>query len=242
VHSLDVFIAIAQVATTSQFVFPEVMEQEAHALHLKNCWHPELKKPVPNSIDMTPGSSIIFLTGANMAGKSTFMKSVGIALFLAHMGFPVPAESMRFSVRDGMLTTINLPDNLDMGYSHFYVEVLRVKKVATILARKKNMFIMFDELFRGTNVKDAHEGTVAIAGAFAQKPNCQFIVSTHIMEAGEVLRGQHNNISFQFLPTKMEGNTPVYTRRLESGISADRHGMIIIQNEGILDMLTKQSS
>jgi len=62
------------------------------------------------------------------------MKSLGIALFLAHAGFPVPAEKMVFSVCDALLTTINMPDDLNMGYSHFYTEVLRVKKMAMQLA------------------------------------------------------------------------------------------------------------
>ena len=71
---------------------------------------------------------ISIITGPNMAGKSTLMKSFGIAVYMAHMGFPVAARSMRFTVQDGMYTSINVPDNINMGYSHFYAEVLRVKK------------------------------------------------------------------------------------------------------------------
>ncbi len=75
---------------------------------------------------------------------------------------------------DGIYTTINLPDNLGIGASHFYAEVLRVKKIATELGAGKSLFVLFDELFRGTNVKDAHEGTVAITHAFASKENQSF--------------------------------------------------------------------
>lgn len=237
VYTLDVYISVAQVATTRNFVFPEAISKEKHSIHLVNVYHPQLEKPVANTLDITPDSNVIFLTGANMAGKSTFMKSLGIALFLAHMGFPVPAEKMQFSVREGMFTTINLADNLNMGYSHFYAEVLRVKKVAEQLSMNRNFFVIFDELFRGTNVKDAYEATVAITAAFARKRNCMFVVSTHIMEAGDTLRPQHNNINFLFLPTRMEQNKPVYPYKLERGITADRHGMVIINNEGILDIL-----
>jgi DNA mismatch repair protein MutS len=239
-YNMDVYIAIGSVVSERKFVFPELLEKDLHSIRLENVYHPELKNPVPNSISISPDANIIFLTGANMAGKSTFMKSFGIAVYLAHMGFPVPAGKMQFSVRDGMLTTINLPDNLAMGYSHFYVEVLRVKKVAGLLRQQKNMLIMFDEMFRGTNVKDAYEATVAITSGFAQKPNSLFVVSTHIMEAGEKLKEMHANINYLFLPTRLEGEVPVYTRILERGISADRHGMIIINNEGILQMLTNQ--
>src|SRR4029077_21052459 len=110
----------------------------------------------------TPDSNVLFLTGANMAGKATVMKSLGIVLFLARMGFPVAASSMEFSVLDGIYTTINLPDNLGMGASHFYAEVLRVKKVAQELSTGKKLCVLFNELFRATNVKDAIEATIAI--------------------------------------------------------------------------------
>jgi hypothetical protein len=69
-----------------------------------------------------------------------------------------------------------------------------------------------------------------------------FVVSTHIIEAGEVLREKCENINFVYLPTLMEGNKPVYTHRLQLGITADRHGMVIIKNEGILDILARKKS
>jgi DNA mismatch repair ATPase MutS len=172
-----------------------------------------------------------------MAGKSTFMKSLSIALFLAHMGFPVAAAHMEFAVLDGIFTTINLPDNLGMGASHFYAEVLRVKKVAQELSQGKQLFIVFDELFRGTNVKDACEATIAITEAFARQRNSQFIISTHIIEAGPVLQQTCANVHFIYLPTRMNNHQPVYTYTLEEGITDDRHGMIIINNEKILEML-----
>ena len=123
-----------------------------------------------------------------------------------------------------------------MGASHFYAEVLRAKKIAKEL-QFKNLFVVFDELFRGTNVKDAYEATIAITAGFAAKRNSMFVISTHIIESGEVLREKYHNINFLFLPTLMEGTRPVYTYKLESGISSDRHGMVIINNEQILDIL-----
>ncbi|MNY43759.1 DNA mismatch repair protein MutS [compost metagenome] len=152
------------------------------------------------------------------------------------MGFPVAAAKMEFSVLDGIYTTINLPDDMGMGASHFYAEVLRVKKVAKEL-KTKNLFILFDELFRGTNVKDACEATIAFTTAFAAKKNSIFVISTHIIEAGEVLKKNCSNINFSYMPTIMEGNQPRYTYKLQQGITSDRHGMLIIRNEGILDIL-----
>ncbi|WEK35032.1 MAG: DNA mismatch repair protein [Candidatus Pseudobacter hemicellulosilyticus] len=239
IYYLDVYISVATVAEQRGFVFPEAVDSESHTMIVEGVYHPKLKKAVANDLTIEPGNNIVFLTGANMAGKSTFMKSLGIAVFLAHVGFPVAASRMQFSVCDGLLTTINLPDDLNNGYSHFYTEVLRVKKMAVQLESSRNLFIIFDELFRGTNVKDAYEATVAITAAFAGRDNCMFVVSTHIIEAGDELKETCNNINYVYLPTLMDGDKPVYPHKLEKGITSDRHGMVIINNEGILDILHK---
>jgi DNA mismatch repair ATPase MutS len=177
-----------------------------------------------------------------MAGKSTFMKAFGIAVYLAHMGFPVAAKNMRFSVKDGLYSSINVPDNLNMGLSHFYAEVLRVKKVAEAVSESKDLIVIFDELFKGTNVKDAYDATLAVTEAFAENRNCFFIISTHIIEVGEELRDRCNNFRFAYLPTIMEGVIPRYTYKLKDGITADCQGMIIIENEGILDIIRSDST
>ncbi|QEC44725.1 MutS-related protein [Pseudobacter ginsenosidimutans] len=236
IYQTDVYISVAQVANKRQFVFPVAYPRGSNILKATGVYHPELKVPVANDLHMHAGKSVVFLTGANMAGKSTFLRAFSTAVYVAHMGFPIAARSLDFSVMDGVLTTINLPDNLGIGASHFYAEVLRVKKVAAELCAEKSLFVLFDELFRGTNVKDAHEGTVAVTKAFAGKKSSLFLISSHIVEAGEELK-QKPNIGFHYLPTRMNGTVPEYTYTLQEGITDDRHGMIIIRNEGILESL-----
>lgn len=240
IYRLDVFTAVARVADDQGYAFA-VAKNDLGAdelLHAEGIFHPLLKNAVANDVSVSRRQNLIFLTGANMAGKSTFMKTIGISVYLAHMGFPIAARRAEFVVMDGLYTTINLADNLNAGASHFYSEVLRIKKVARELAMSKRLFVIFDELFRGTNVKDAYEATIAVIRAFSVKRSSMFIISTHIMEAGEVLRKDCENIRFLYLPTRMKGTVPIYTYRLERGITDDRHGMVIIRNEGILQMLT----
>ena len=236
IYYLDVYMSVAQTARERKFVFPKALDKGSCHLKIEQVYHPALNKPVGNNISMSDEKNVIFLTGANMAGKSTFLRSLSTALYVAHAGFPVAAKSMEFSVMDGLYTTINLPDNLGIGASHFYAEVLRVKKMATELSTGKSFFILFDELFRGTNVKDAHEATVAVMEGFAIQRSSMFIVSSHIVEAGEDLQ-KKSNIDYLYLPTRMKNHLPEYTYTLEKGITDDRHGMIIIRNEGILDIL-----
>ncbi|QEC43464.1 MutS-related protein [Pseudobacter ginsenosidimutans] len=237
IYQLDVYLSVAGIAAEMQMCFPVIIPADENKLMMEEVKHPLLTGATGNDVQITAKQNVFFLTGANMAGKSTFMKTIGIAIYLAHMGFPVPARNMEFSVRDGLLTTINLPDNLSMGYSHYYGEVLRLKKVVNEMSGSKKMFIVFDELFRGTNVKDAYEATVALLAAFTKRKDCLFLISTHIVEAGHTLLENNDALQFGRLPTKMNGHQPVYTYRLEPGITEDRHGMLIINNEGILDII-----
>ena len=236
-YQLDVYIAVADLAQEKGFSYARALPAGNNLFKAVGLSHPCIEKAVANPVSFSQGSNMIFLTGANMAGKSTFMKAFGINVYLAHMGFPVAAKEMQFSVKEGIYSSINVPDNLDMGYSHFYAEVLRVKKVAEEVSEEKKLVIIFDELFKGTNVKDAYDATLAVTAAFSEYRNCLFIISTHIIEAGEVLQTEQDNIQLLYLPTIMNGTIPAYTYQLQPGISSDRHGMMIIENEGILELL-----
>lgn len=237
IFKLDVYLAVAAVARQRGFCYANALSEQEHKFYAEELCHPALENAIGNTVSLDAATNVLFLTGANMAGKSTLMKALGISLYLAHMGFPVAARQMEFSVKDGIYTSINVPDNLGMGYSHFYAEVLRVKKVAEEVAAGKNMFAIFDELFKGTNVKDAYDATLAITAAFAETRECFFVISTHITEVGDSLTKSSRNFRFAYLPTVMDGNRPRYTYRLKEGITSDRQGMMIIENEGILELL-----
>ncbi|QEC44004.1 MutS-related protein [Pseudobacter ginsenosidimutans] len=236
IYELDLYIAVSSVARKKGFTYAKALAPEQNILRAANLAHPCIDKAIGNDILMSERHNVIFLTGANMAGKSTLMKSIGIGLYLAQMGFPVAAERMDFSVREGLYSSINVADNIGLGYSHFYAEVVRVKQAANAAASGKRLLLMFDELFKGTNVKDAYDGTLAVTEGFADYNDCLFIVSTHIIEVGEALK-QRGNIHSVFMPTIMEGSKPRYTYRLQEGVTEDRQGMMIIRNEGILEML-----
>lgn len=171
-----------------------------------------------------------------MAGKSSLLKSIGIAIYLSQLGFPVPAKHMMTSTFKGLITTINLADDVEQGHSHFYKEILRVKQVAEKLNQSKDIFVIFDELFRGTNVKDAYDASLAIIAAFAEVKTCFFVVSTHIVEVAHEL-SSIENINFRYMETIFEYTNPVNSYKLKQGITEERLGMWIVKNEGILEII-----
>ncbi|PUZ30042.1 MutS domain III [Chitinophaga costaii] len=234
----DVYMAVSQVSREKHFCYARAVDKAENVFHAKGLRHPCINKAVGNDLHMQEGSNVLFLTGANMAGKSTWMKSIGIAMYMAHIGFPVAATEMVCSVREGIFSSINVADNIAMGYSHFYAEVVRVKDAALAAATGEHLLLMFDELFKGTNVKDAFDGTLAVTQGFSEYNNCLFIVSTHIIEVGAALKDLPN-VQFRFMPTILDGNIPRYTYTLQEGITEDRQGMMIIENEGIIALINK---
>lgn len=237
IYQLDVYITVSRIAKQKGFSYAVACSGSGPCLKLEGCWHPGIDGAVVNSVEFNSNTNMIFLTGANMAGKSTLMKAVGVAMYLAHIGFPVSARKLEFSVIDGLFTSINLPDNMAMGYSHFYAEVKRVKMIASEVAEGKRLLVILDELFKGTNVKDAYDATLGILKAFIDYSRCCFIVSTHIVEVAHALSSDDKHIRFVFMPTVMDKGKPSYPYKLQEGISADRHGMMIINNEGIIDTI-----
>src|SRR6185295_6849772 len=147
----------------------------------------------------------IFMTGANMAGKSTFIKAVGSAVFLAHLGMGVPAKSMRLTLFDGLLSNINVVDNIIKGESYFFNEVQRIKNTITKINNGKKWLVLIDELFKGTNVQDAMKCSSTVIKGLIKIPNSLFILSTHLYEIGEELK-TYPNIVFRYFETTVQGD------------------------------------
>ncbi|WP_316841232.1 MutS-related protein [Pedobacter gandavensis] len=236
VYELDAFETIAAVARKREFCFPEYFETEDLKVELTGFFHPSIDQPIKNDIFLNSEENMIFLTGSNMAGKSSLLKSLGLAIYLSHLGFPVPARAMKTMIFNGLLTTINLSDHIGDGLSHYYSEVRRVKEAATTLLENNRMFIIFDELFRGTNVKDAYDASLLIISELAAIRNSAFFISTHLVELAIELK-KLDAIAFKYLDTFFEGEKPVFTYRLKEGVSEERLGMYIIQKEGIVDII-----
>jgi len=236
IYLLDCYCSISEVANESNLAFAHYINSSTPTLTISKLHHPLLKNAVPYDISIKENNNMCFLTGPNMAGKSTFLKTIGLSIYLSHLGFPVPAKAMKTSIYNGIITTINLSDSLNLGYSHFYSEVRRVKETAVKIKANQKLFVIFDELFRGTNVKDAFDASLLIIEAFLRVKQSTFFVSTHITEIAEEIK-KHSNIDFKYFDSKLVDNKPVYNYKLCNGVTHERLGMFIVKNEGIVEIL-----
>lgn len=233
---LDAWYAMAKANKLFSLQPPVLLETKEPVLRAKGLWHIMLKDPVSYDMEMHPEQNFVFLTGANMAGKSTLIKSVGIAVYLSHLGMGVPAQQMELTLFEGILSNINVEDNITKGESYFFNEVKRIKETLTRINDGKRWLVLIDELFKGTNIQDAMKCSLAVIEGLVKFRNGLFILSTHLYEIGEELK-KHPSISFKYFETILEGEQLHFSYQLKDGISQDRMGYLILKKEGVIALL-----
>ena len=235
---LDAWQAMATTMAKHKMVFPTFVMQSSPYIDAQELYHILLPKPVPYDVHLSKDSNFLFMTGANMAGKSTFIKAVGTTVFLAHLGMGVPAKEMKLSLFDGILSNINVVDNIVKGESYFFNEVQRIKNTILKINNGKKWLVLIDELFKGTNVQDAMRCSIVVIKGLIKITNSLFILSTHLYEIGDELK-QYPNISFEYFETTVNGDQLEFSYQLKEGISNDRLGYLILKKEKVVDLLEK---
>ena len=235
VYEIDAMMSLSLIVYEKKLVFPRFIDSETPQLKITGLYHPYVKDPVKNDFSSEDGN-FVFLTGPNMGGKTTFMKAAGIAVYLAHIGMAVPAEKMSLSLFDRLYSGINTIDNIQMGYSYFYSEVLRVKEIAELLVKDWKSFVLFDELFKGTNVSEAYEASKRVILGLARSKNAFFVVSSHLVELENDIK-QKKNISFYYFDAEIVDHKPVYHYLLKKGVSTQKLGLLLLENEDVFKIL-----
>ena len=233
---LDAWNAMATAVKIHGLHFPAFNQSQEPQVIAKQLFHILLPVPVPYDLEMNRSTNFIFLTGANMAGKSTFIKAVGVAVYLAHLGMGVPAREMQLSLFHGLLSNIQVNDNIVKGESYFFNEVQRIKNTIIKINNGKKWLVLIDELFKGTNVQDAMKCSSAVIQGLVKMHRSLFILSTHLYEIGEDLK-TYPNIAFRYFETSVLDDQLDFSYQLKEGISNDRIGYLILKREKVVELL-----
>jgi DNA mismatch repair ATPase MutS len=234
---LDAWRSLAKATIEHHWAFPTLLPERPVELNAEGLYHPLLQHPVPYDMSFRDGRSFLLLTGANMSGKTTMLRSLGVATLMAHLGCGVPARSMSISFLHGIVTNMHVEDNLLKGESYFFAEVQRMKGTAQRLQGDAPHLVLMDELFKGTNVHDAYECTRAVVDGLLNRPAHLLVLSTHLHEVALHFTG-NPALQFAYFITDMsEDGSFRFTYRLSPGVSTDRIGYRILQQEGVIDLL-----
>lgn len=235
-YELDALYSLAKAHQTYHFQFPNWIDDTQPYLAVEKAVHPLVKNAIGNDLSLSPGKNFLFLTGANMAGKSTFIKTIGIVVYLSHIGMGAPAKKITLTVMDGLITNLNIADNVVKGESYFYNEVQRIKNTVLKINDGKKNCVLIDELFKGTNILDAMKCSTKVIEGLQKLRSSIYILSTHLYEISENLK-QHDNIQFSYFETQVKDKELHFQYHLTPGISQDRIGYLILEREGVVKLL-----
>jgi len=235
VYEIDALVAMSDTCQRLGWVVPEVDEGPLQ-ISGEDVFHPFVANAVPNPIYLGGAQHLLFLTGPNMAGKTTYLRSCGIALYLAHIGMAVPAKSFRFSPCERLFSSISISDDVRSGVSFFRAEALRVKAIVQAVTDGLRVVAMMDEPFKGTNVMDALDTSRAVLEGFIDRPECLFMVSSHLIELGDGMR-ESGRVDCRRFEANEEDGRLRFDYVLRPGVSSQRLGMRVLREEGIFTML-----
>jgi len=187
---------------------------------------------VSNDITIDKVGNLILLTGSNMAGKSTFLRTLGINLCLCFAGGPVDARKLK-TIPFRLFSSINVKDSLDEGLSHFYAEVKRLRKLLDELQADHPypLFFFVDEIYRGTNNRERFQGSTAFLKQVAQK-NGVGMVTTHDLELAQ-LEEEISQLSNWHFEETIEGGKMSFEYKLKPGPCPTTNALKIMQMEGL---------
>ena len=196
--------------------------------------HPLLAEDerIVNDIHLDKEQSIMIITGANMAGKSTFLRSLGVNVALALCGAPVCAKEFHcplIEMQSGMRTADSLKDH----QSYFYAELDRLKSIMDELRAGKSLLILLDEILKGTNSTDKQAGSVALVKQLVDHP-CLVLIATHDLTLGDLEKVYPGRIFNYCFEANIENDQLSFDYKLKRGLATKMNATFLIRKMGII--------
>ncbi len=195
-HEMDALSSIANLSFENQdWTYPVILDE--NEIEGVNIGHPLLgDKTVRNTFSLIKEQKVSLITGSNMSGKSTFLRTLGVNLVLSYIGSPVCADKFSCGIMN-IYTCMRTKDNLEESISSFYAEILRIKILIEACKNGEKIFFLLDEIFKGTNSKDRHIGAIVLIKQLIKYGGVG-LVSTHDLELCDLEKENKNIINYNF--------------------------------------------
>ena len=231
---LDVWTALADVAERNRYVRPKVTG--GYDLVLTGCRHAVLERRmaretfIPNDVKFELAARVLLVTGPNMAGKSTILRQIGIAVLMAQLGSYVPCATAEIGVVDRLFTRVGASDNLARGQSTFMVEMSETSAILHNATAKS--LVLLDEIGRGTSTYDGVAIAWAVSEHLHDRVGCKTMFATHyheLMQLPETLQHARNyNVA-----VRESGGKVIFLHRLEAGGTDQSYGVHVAELAGL---------
>ncbi len=228
--------ALASLATFSynnpELAFPSITNKPV--FHAKDMGHVLIpaENRVNNDFAIDNEGNICIVTGANMAGKSTFLRTVATNFILAMVGAPVCAKGLLFKPMK-IFSSLRTTDSLNKSESYFYAELKRLKIMLDILKKGVSMLVFLDEILKGTNSKDKQKGSMEVLKQIIQYRGTG-LIATHDLELTELEKYYPENIENKCFEVNFEGDKLRFDFLLRNGITQKMNAMLLMKNMGII--------
>ena len=230
------FEAINSLATLSfnhpEWCFP-ILKEKHFFIEGIQIGHPLINaaKRIDNDILINSSGEIMLITGSNMAGKSTYLRSIGINVVLAMAGAPVCAKKFTLSPVQ-IISSMRIADNLEESTSTFYAELKKLKTVIDKVNEGAHIFILLDEILRGTNSLDRHTGSVALLKQLIKK-HAAGIIATHDVELATLKETYPQNILNYHFDAQVSNDELYFDYKLKTGVCESLNASILMKKIGI---------
>lgn len=186
---------------------------------------------VTSSFDVEGIAKVALVTGSNMAGKSTFLRSLGVSVVMAQMGAPVCAQRLEMSPVQ-LMSSMRIADNLAENTSTFYAELKKLKTIIEAVRSHAPLFVLLDEILRGTNSLDRHIGSKALIKQFI-KERAVAVIATHDVEIAKLEEEYPQSIENYHFDVQVEGEELYFDYKLKHGVCTSLNASILMKKIGI---------
>jgi len=234
-RTLGEFEYISSIANFSfqrtEFCYPTISDE--HQFSGLQLGHPLLhyQQRVDNDFSMRTQKHIKIVTGSNMGGKSTFLRTLGVNMILAYTGSKVCAKELSLPYLQ-LMSSMRTQDALKENTSSFYAELKRLKMILDQVKERDDVFFLLDEILKGTNSNDRHNGAQAMIKQMIAN-NGSGLVSTHDLELGEMISELPDEIDNICFEVNVEGKELVFDYKIKDGISKSFNATHLMRNIGI---------
>ncbi len=214
------------------YCVPEIKNGNFY-LEIEQGGHPLIKDNVRvnNDLIIDGYSQLLVITGANMAGKSTFLRTIGVNMILACAGSVVCAKNLVISPIY-LHTSVRTSDSVQKNESYFYAELKRLKSIIDRMQAGERLFVIIDEMLRGTNSKDKHHGSEALIEQLIRL-NASGLIATHDIGLGTLAKKYPDNVKNYRFEVEIENNELEFDYKLKTGVSQNLNATFLMKKMGI---------